>query len=290
MLRRRITPSPALRPSGIDTDRANALGWNDIHVRCERRQTAGLRIATSQKIHDSASSTQDREARMVGRISRGAGAIVAAVLFAAVNVAQAQVLTFEPLQDLEGVEAYYNGGFGSMGTGPGPDHGVIFENALAVKSLETGGSGNFTNAPSGNTILFFLSGTASTMNVDAGFITGFSFFYSSITQAGEVRVWSGLNATGVLLAALNLTALGGCAFPTAYCNWAPIGVLFDGTARSVEFGGVANFIAFDDITLGRADPGDPSVIPEPMTMVLLATGLAGIAVARRRRRTDTDSR
>lgn len=200
--------------------------------------------------------------------------------------AQVRVLDFEGLGDLEGVAEFYNGGLGDAGSGPGPDWGISFENSLAVKSIETGFSGNFTNAPSGNTILFFLGVDALTMNVWDGFSDGFSFFYSSIAEAGSVHVYDGLHGTGNLLASLDLAPLGGCAHPTAYCNWAPVGVTFEGTARSVDFGGVANFIGFDDITIGSERPGGPRPVPEPLSLALLATGLVGIAGVRRHRRDD----
>jgi hypothetical protein len=228
---------------------------------------------------------------MVSKTAVTAALMAAAFVFASADTTQAQVrvLDFEGLGDLEAVDEYYNGGFGGDGSGPGPSWGISFLNSLAIESIESGGSGNFTNAPSGNTILFFLSGTASTMNVNGGFMTGFSFFYSSISHAGEVRVWDGLNGTGNLLASLSLNPLGGCSYPGAYCNWEAIGVEFEGTAMSVDFGGVANFIGFDDITLGSRDPGVPDpVVPEPITMVLLGTGLAGVAAARRRQKKNSD--
>ena len=36
------------------------------------------------------------------------------------------VLTFEGLQNFERVENYYNGGTGSLGSGPGPGYGITF--------------------------------------------------------------------------------------------------------------------------------------------------------------------
>src|ERR1039457_1379169 len=106
-------------------------------------------------------------------------------------------LTFEGLQDLEPVQNYYSAGFGGFGSGPGPNDGVVFTgNSLAIIDDDKGGTGNFCCNPSGKTILFFLSGTADTMNVAAGFTTGFSFFYSAGGgQGGFVNVWSGLNDT-----------------------------------------------------------------------------------------------
>jgi hypothetical protein len=196
------------------------------------------------------------------------------------------VLDFEGLGDLEQVLDFYNGGFGGAGSGPGPDYGIQFGSAsLAVIDSDAGGSGNFANEPSPDTILFFLSGSA-VMNVLDGFDTGFSFFYTSTSFAGQVTVYDGLNATGNILATLNLPALGsGCGGdPTGDFNcWDPVGVLFAGTAFSVDFSGTANFIGFDNITLGSATPGGGDV-PEPATLALLGLGMCAGAVRLRRRR------
>ncbi|MBK9305922.1 MAG: PEP-CTERM sorting domain-containing protein [Nitrospira sp.] len=186
------------------------------------------------------------------------------------------VLDFEGLQSLEEVGNFYNGGLGGSGSGPGPNFGVIFsDNSITLQ--ESHPLANFTNPPSAETTVFFLTGTADTMNVPAGFDTGFSFFYSSTTFNGSVTVWDGLNGTGNILATLNLAALGSCGPPDPFCNWEPVGVNFSGVARSVDFSGVANQIGFDNITLESATPGG-AAIPEPATIALLGLALLSLAV------------
>lgn len=222
-----------------------------------------------------------------------AGATLAVATFLA-TAASAQVLTFEGLKDNEPVLNFYNGGLGGSGSGPGPNFGITFTpNSMAVIEADQGGTGNFKQEPSPKTILFFLSGAAATMNVPAGFTTGFSFFYSAANNPGVIRVWSGPNATGTLLATLNLPTTGNgggsaaCNFHN-FCPFVPIGVPFAGTAQSVDFGGTVNQIGFDNITLGSTTAGGsgPTIVPTLSQwafmglMALLA--ISGIVAIRRR--------
>jgi hypothetical protein len=123
---------------------------------------------------------------------------------------------FDALHCLEYVDSYYAGGSGSDGTGTGPNYGVTFSSnaeALADRVIQsTCGSttSNVTNEPSPQNSVIFLSGSAATMNVPAGFTSGFSFYYAAPEDPGYISVWSGLNGTGTLLASLNLPLTGGC--------------------------------------------------------------------------------
>lgn len=191
------------------------------------------------------------------------------------------VLTFEGLGNQEPVMQFYNGGTGGNGSGPGANYGIYFsDNSLAIIDSDAGGSGNFGGEPSPDTILFFLGGSAATMNVPAGFTTGFSFFYSSPFNTGQITVYDGLDGTGNVLATLNLptTPESGAPDPTGvYSPFVPIGVSFSGTARSVDFGGVIDQIGFDDITLGSSVPGTgPGATLETFPVPLLSRG--GLAV------------
>jgi len=202
------------------------------------------------------------------------------------------VLDFEGVGDGASVDDFYNGGTDSFGNS-GLDYGISFSRtSLGIVDIDAGGNGNFGNEPSPDTVLFFLNGGAATMNVDAGFDAGFSFFYAADAfNAGSVVVYDGLNATGNILANLSLTPNGGnCAGDPnglPFCQFDPFGVSFAGIARSVDFAGVANQIAFDNITLGSAipDPGpiSPSV-PEPATWAMLLMGFGVVGGVLRRRR------
>ncbi len=206
--------------------------------------------------------------------------LVCLLLMATFASAGTVVLTFEGLQDQEPINNYYNGGLGGFGTGPGPNYGVSFtSDSLAIICQYH----NCSNTPSGGTAAFFLTGAGDTMNVAAGFTTGFSFYYSAPYYTGSVNVYSGLNGTGTLLATLDLglTPTGCDGSGKSYNCWVPIGVNFAGTAESVVFGGVADYIAFDDITLGSNVPG--GAVPEPGSLLLLGTGLAGAVGTIRRK-------
>jgi hypothetical protein len=226
-------------------------------------------------------------------------AAVVSLFTAQAALAGVTVLTFDQLGTIplavgeEPVLNFYNGGYAGNGTpscgftvcGPGPNYGVTFEsNALALSSEDVGGGGNFTNEPSSPNILFFLTGTGDVMNVASGITTGFSFDYSGNVAEGNgvVDIYSGLDGTGTLLASFvvntSLTPL--CSSGPASCVWEPDGVNFSGTAESVVFGGSANFIGWDNITLGSSSPGTP----EPTTLLLLGSGLAGVATKLRRSR------
>lgn len=219
------------------------------------------------------------------RLTHALVTAAAAGLLTSSTMASTIVLTFEGLQSGESVENFYNGGTGSLGSS-GPNVGVGFSpNTLASISSLQGGSGNFTNNPSGKTVMFFLSGSQSVMNIAAGFETGFSFYYSSISFAGSVTVFDGLNGSGSILATINLVPLGSNGTPgAAFDIWEPIGIGFAGVAKSVSFAGTDNRIGFDDITFGSDTPG--AIIPLPSAGLLAMGGMLVVAGRRRTRSQD----
>jgi hypothetical protein len=195
----------------------------------------------------------------------------------------------------EGVGNYYDGGDGSLGSGPGPNYGITFGSSAIVCTSVTIDSkchvGNIPGGPGANTV-FFISGTGDVVNRPAGFSTGFSFFYSAAVDPGQVIVYSGLNDTGTVLATLNLpvtgngSGKGSCPVGAIYCPWTAIGVTFSGVAESIDFTGTENRIGFADMTFGSATAGGGGGthgVPEPATLSLFGLGAAALRLRRRRK-------
>lgn len=174
------------------------------------------------------------------------------------------VLNFEGLGDQDVIQNFYNGGTSNQGYS-GTNYGVQFlGNTLAIIDSDAGGTGNFANEPSPSTVMFFLTGSATGMNVPAGFTTGLSFYYCS-SGTGSVAVYDGIDGTGSVLASSVLPANYNVACsgdPTGdFCGWGAVGLSFSGTAKSVIFTGVANQCAFDEITFGSGSPGPGPAVP-----------------------------
>lgn len=212
-------------------------------------------------------------------------AVLAAALMAGATAAQAApiVLDFEGAGNLANLNNFYNGGTDSLGNS-GTNYGIAFgANTLSIIDEDAGGNGNVANEPTPSTIMFFLTGSA-VLNYAPGFTTGFSFFYSSATAASVV-VYDGLDATGNVLATLNLASQfnDGCVGDPSgdYCNWTAVGAAFSGTAKSIDFGGTVNRTGYDNITFGSATP-IVGTVPEPTSLLLAALALGGLAASRRR--------
>lgn len=206
---------------------------------------------------------------------------VAAALSATLPAfASVVVLDFEGVGDLAAINEFYNGGTDSQGNS-GPNYHVSFAPGGALGVIDSNEGGSFNgNAFSGKTAMIFLD-NAAVLNYAAGFDSGFSFRFATPYYGGEVSVYSGLDKTGTLLGSIDLPINGPGPGPGGpYSNWSIGSLAFAGTAMSIDFGGTANYIAYDDVTFGSITPG----VPEPSTYALMALGLAGIGLVTRRRK------
>jgi len=200
-------------------------------------------------------------------------------------------VTFGGLKNLEFINNFYNGGTGSLGSGPAAKNlQLTFSaNAQVIISAAKGGSGNFINNPGGYPVTFFASGSGVVMNAAAGISTGLWFTYSAV-QAGTVTIYSGPNATGTVLGSATLAPNNtGC---TGYkmCVWTPVGFPLTSTVGSIRFSGAANYLAIGALHLGVKLPTFIDLIssanPSPsgqavtFTAAVSATGTAPVGTVR----------
>ena len=199
-------------------------------------------------------------------------------------------VSFGGLKNLEFVDNYYNGGNGSMGSGPGKNLQLGFTtNAQAIVSAAKNGTGNFIGNPGNSPVMFFGTGTNVVINATAGITTGMWFSYSAL-QAGTVTLYAGPNATGSVIASTTLTPNNvGC---NAYklCVWSPVAFPLAANVASIRFGGVANYLAIGTLHLGVKIPTsmtltsslNPSVQGQSVTFTaaVSATGAAAVGTVK----------
>jgi hypothetical protein len=205
-------------------------------------------------------------------------ATASAALLSAGAANASVLLTFdEPpgLKNQEDILNYYNGGTGSLGSGPGPSDGVTFSSsALASISTTAGGTGNFNNNPplSGHTANFSPTADSEVISSTTAFTNGVSLYYSSDSFAlsgndGSVKIYSSSDGTGSPLATLDLPDTGNNGPSGTHFNmWDQVSVSFSGNAQSVVLTGAAQHIGYDNITLGA--------VPAPIMGQGLPSGLA----------------
>ena len=182
-------------------------------------------------------------------------------------------LTFDGLQNFEQIGDYYDGGTGSLGSGPGPDEGITFSSdALAyMRGVQSGSPNPFPGQPSPAVLLVFNTGnpynagypTSITMDVSQGFTQALCFYYIAIGREGLVSVYSGPDGTGAVLATQALAT-------TLESFTGPMTVSFAGVAESVVFTGGNDQMALDNITI--------QTVPEPAGWISLTLHLAAFAL------------
>ena len=214
--------------------------------------------------------------------------LLSVLLLGIVNQTLASIiqLDFEGVGSQAQIIDFYNGGTDSLGNS-GVNYGIEFgSNTLGLTESEP--LANFSGQPSGETVMFFLSGTA-ILNYAPGFDTGFSFYYTTVSFTGSVEVFDGLNATGNLLGSLSINALGvGPDVANPFSNWEASSLGFAGIAKSINFGGTVNQVGYDNITFGStipdiipSPPGTP--VAAPSATMLLSLALIPIYITRKKR-------
>jgi hypothetical protein len=174
------------------------------------------------------------------------------ILLMSVITASADQLDFNNLQIGEEVLGYYNGGSGSMGTGPGPNLGTTF-----TADFVTVAQGVFGPPFQGEE----LTSTSGIMDVVPGFSGPFSFYYSNSGPDGTVNLYSGPGGGGSLLGTIALPAS---------ATFTATGGIEALPFESAVFTGTAGTLVFDNITFGAL------VIPEPSSISLLLIALLAV--------------
>lgn len=180
------------------------------------------------------------------------------------------LLDFENIGNLIEIRDFYNGGAASNGN-IGPNYQVTYSsNSLAIVDQDAGGSGNFANEPSPDSVMFWLSDVDAHMNYAPGF-TQFEVYYTSTSFPGTLSFWTGVNGTGTQVGTtINLAPLGsscGGDPAGAYNCWQKVPVVLPGQAFSVTFGGSADFIAFDNLSFNPQDLPPTSQVPAPLPIL-----------------------
>jgi hypothetical protein len=205
-------------------------------------------------------------------VRRSSNALVLSVLLVcSTSLAYAnsgKLLTFQGIKGQQQVGSYDGVDFSS--------------NFYGLVSVLNGGGGNFSRTPTGTPAIFMNGPVGAietgTINVTGGF-TAIQFFYTAAFSE-TMKIWSGTNGSGTLLATIILSPNNSLCTVTAYCNWSSGGVSLCGgsscsTGGSITITGGANGLGLSDITLNSSK----TAIPEPCSIYLLGIGLAGLGFA-----------
>lgn len=232
--------------------------------------------------------------------------LLTALLTLAVNTSAAPVtLDFEGFASFEAIFDYYDAGTGHLGSGPGPDWGVVVDTGVSITSPV------LANIPSPDAAMGIDAqpGNQLVMNVAGGFIGALSFSYTSENIRATLSIYAGQDGTGALLASTTLEPIYLAASldpSTTFDTWTPVNLPFAGTAGSAVLrmtddlqpgnGGSLNSrrsFWLDDLTLDPlaavappAPPTNDPARPVPAmnsTALLLLGGLIVAVVARRQR-------
>jgi hypothetical protein len=216
----------------------------------------------------------------------------AAAVFAPGSAKAFVLLDYEGIGDFANINNFYNGGTDSLGNS-GINYGVTFSQAALglVDSDAAGGSGNFANEPSPNTIMFFLDASPY-MNYTSGF-TQFSTFYTTDTAGAFLEFFTGTNGTGTSLGTLSLAINNPGTPPCSgdpsgfYCNFTSASIILSGVAQSVAFQGNANAIGYDNTIFNPQLA--PNSVPGPLPILGVAAAFGFSRKLRKRIKVHRDT-
>ena len=163
-------------------------------------------------------------------------------------------LTFDGFLNDETILTYYMGGFGSLGSGPGPAFGITFTPGLVADPTR------LLFGPSAR-----ITGTSATMNLDSAFLGRVSFYFAG---NGTVSFFSGQNGSGTQLSSFGLVSMSLPSTGTFGASLLPF-------QSAVFTPAVGSTLRLDSISFGI------QVVPEPSTAMLLLTGLGLVSIFRR---------
>jgi len=166
-------------------------------------------------------------------------------------------LSFNALEVGEDVLGFYAGGSGSLGSGPGPDFGIMFSPGMIASPPDV------LDEPSGKSVE---PAVGLIMDVRAGYEGTVSFYHYGLP--GSVRFFNGPGGTGQEVFILS---------STGWSTFWPVGASIP-AFQSAVFELPSSRI--DSLTFGA------HVVPEASTLLLLGTGvlcLFGTGLIRKRR-------
>lgn len=143
------------------------------------------------------------------------------------------------------------------------------------------GSGYANGTVSGNVAFNAFSDPASMLMASGTPFTFNSVFMTAAWNDGvSVTVEGLMNSTVLFASTVTVSSHAATLFNF---DWTGINSVRFSSSGGVNqgYGGEGSHIAFDNLTVNQ------SVVPEPASMLLIGTGLAGVAAARRRRKDET---